>query len=651
MIASSESHYDMHNQNEQLQALIASLDDIVFELSAEKRFLNVWTKDESLLFIPREQFIGKTITEVMGPLADQMNELADTIITTGQSREIKYSHINPDIEQHYQAKGNIINPNAPREELRLVLTVRDITNSVLQERHLTNTQRELADMRSMLEYSHKLSKAGAWSFRIDTGKIVWTDNTYAIYNIPKGTTITYEMILNFYTEEYREMHDRLVRAAIEDGTRYEAVLKTQTGKWIHVIGEAIREHGLIVALSGAVMDVTRQIIVEQELINAKVAAENAAHAKTNFLSVMSHEIRTPLNGIIGIANLLGINKAPEQEELIDSLIFSANHLLGLVNDILDLNKIQGDKLALIHDNVSLKILTNGTASQFKSMAKEKGLTLKVDIDANVQEHVMADSVRLGQILNNLVNNAIKFTDEGSVTVSLSQVAADAKQCTVRFCISDTGPGISEQDRKRIFEPFEQVAQSTNRKHAGTGLGLQIAQKLVDLMGGELELTSEPGKGSEFFFTLDFEIAGDKDTDNTTAATIAIDKAAFSQLNLLLAEDNPVNVLVAKKQLEGLGITPVCAKNGKEALKLMQQKHFDIALVDLHMPEMDGFELSAQIRKNYPDTFIVIFTADITKEAKERINNLNVYDIINKPFVPKEMYNILLKVWAEKQAEG
>lgn len=641
-------HTSIQNDKEQLETLIATLDDIVFELSVDKVFLNVWTREDSHLFLPREQFLNKNISEVLGPLAPKMGALIDEAIDSRERKELIYKHIAPDVQKYFRAQVSIIDPGEGPSKYRVIVSVRDVTETVLQQKKLEATQKKLSSMMSILDRSQQLSKSGGWEYRLDTNEVFWTDQSYTIFDIPKDTQLTYEMATQLFIDVDSKALDEMVKKAVEAAVPYQRVLRARNGKWIQIIGEPIIEDGEIISLIGAIMDITDKKNAELELIRAKEAAEEAGMSKTNFLSVMSHEIRTPLNGIIGIANLLELNKTPEQEELIDSLVFSANHLLKLVNDILDLNKIQGEKLTLINDDISLRELAENISRQFQSVAKDKQITLRTEIDERIPPYVITDAVRMGQILNNLVNNAVKFTDTGSVTISLSLVDQTAQKATIRFSVADTGPGIPEDYQQKIFEPFEQITQGSNRKHAGTGLGLQIAQKLVAVMGGTLKLHSQVGHGSDFYFEIQLDIP----ENNNKGKEQPLDNVShyldeFSQIKLLLAEDNPVNTLVARKQLESFGITPACADNGKKALDLLQQDSFDIALLDLHMPEMDGFELSAHIRKNYPDVHIVIFTADITKDAQERLANLNVHDIINKPFVPREMFNILLKVWDEK----
>ncbi len=639
----TEAQESQHDHD--LQALIAALDDIVFELDATKTFRNVWAKDESLLFMPKKDFLNRKVADVMGALAPLIDGMINKVLKTGEQQEVSYKHMDPDIAKYYRARGAIYKYSPKPEECMLVMKVCDVTEEVNRKNELNKTQQSLQHLHDLMSDGQQLSQTGSWDYDLSTGVIFWTEQTYKIYDKPLGCKIDYEKdVLQLYIDEDNARLANLVNRAIEYHESYDVIMKTKTGKYIHVFGMPVVRDGKVSKLRGAVCDITEVMKSRLALEGAKNQAEKAAHAKTNYLSIMSHEIRTPLNGIIGIANLLGLKHTEEQKELVHNLIFSSNHLLRLVNDVLDLNKIESDKLELVMDELNIKELSENICTQFKSFTISKGIGLDYHFDEQIPYMVVADRVRLSQSLNNLISNAIKFTDEGKVIVRLSLVSKTDKEVTIHFSVQDTGIGIAEEEQQEVFDSFTQADQSTEQKQLGTGLGLTITKRLIELQGGSIDLKSEKGVGTEFFFDLSFALPKEQQSKGKLISNDLTEyQEHFKQLNLLLVEDNPVNVMVARKQLEHFGITPDCVGSGEEALEQLPQKDYQVALVDLHMPGMDGFELAAHIRKSYPHVHIVIFTADIMPEAKERLSKLNVHDILSKPFVPRELLGILLKV--------
>lgn len=381
------------------------------------------------------------------------------------------------------------------------------------------------------------------------------------------------------------------------------------------------------------------------LTEARILAEKASKTKSDFLSVMSHEIRTPLNGIIGIANLLKLNHTMDQKEYIGNLIFSADHLMQLINDILDLTKMENEKLELVLAEVDLFRLVKNIRNQFKSLAEAKGIQLKSFMDDEIPQRLIADPIRLSQMLNNLISNAIKFTDRGEVTLMIKLVSISDNHALINFVVKDTGMGIPLELQESVFESFKQVQQSIRRDQSGTGLGLTITQKLAELHNSRVILESEAGKGSEFHFDLSFEIASDQYSQDPqdVPPVFSVFKEKLKGLRVLLVEDNLINVMVAQKQLEYFGVDTDCAENGKDALALVEKNNYHAALLDLHMPVLDGYALAKIMRDKYPEIHPVIFTADIMMEVKSRFANIHVYDILNKPFAPEKMFEVLLKV--------
>lgn len=373
----------------------------------------------------------------------------------------------------------------------------------------------------------------------------------------------------------------------------------------------------------------------EALMHAKEEAENASKAKDEFLSMMSHEMRTPLNGILGMAEILNLESPSQrQKEHLDILHSSGNHLLALINDILDYNKAKSNNLSLDQINFNLKDTINNLCKALLPEAKAKGLQLNWSFDENLPEFVVGDPVRISQILNNLISNALKFTDEGKVEVKV----VTSPSGDYLFEVSDTGIGIPREKHSEIFERFRQVKPGNNRNYGGTGLGLSICKQFVELMGGELTLKSEVGYGSSFFFTIPLA-PGQKPFMNLTEPS-EDHEGELSGYRILLAEDNPVNQIVADKFLSRWGAETALAVNGEEAVKIAADNDFDVILMDIQMPHMDGFEATRQIRKSEEksdmNTPIIALTASVVNKQEDWAQKSGMDAFIYKPFKPEAL---------------
>jgi signal transduction histidine kinase/CheY-like chemotaxis protein len=375
-----------------------------------------------------------------------------------------------------------------------------------------------------------------------------------------------------------------------------------------------------------------------EIIEKKNHAEHAAKVKQEFLSTMSHEIRTPLNAVITIASLLE-NKSQEEDEkpLIGSLKFAANSLLMLVNDILDFTKLETGKVSIELQPVDFRTLLENIRNTYASMANEKGLTLLLKVDKNVARLYDMDELKIMQILSNLVGNAIKFTDKGTITIGIEKLEGNAHADHLKFTVTDTGIGIARNHLDEIFESFSQPSSITTRKQGGSGLGLAIVKKLVALHGGIVQVKSMVGKGSVFYFDIKLKKADVAMETVTTQSNMLKDKL------VLLAEDNPVNAMVALKLLSNWQITTEHVKNGLEAIEKANKKVFDFILMDIHMPEMDGFEATMHLRKfENPNKRTPIFalTADVTADVNEDFAPyFNAF--LSKPIEIDKLYDALI----------
>jgi signal transduction histidine kinase/CheY-like chemotaxis protein len=376
---------------------------------------------------------------------------------------------------------------------------------------------------------------------------------------------------------------------------------------------------------------------EKQLIKAKLKAEEISTAKSAFLSNMSHELRTPLNGIIGTSNLLlQEDYLQGQKEHLDVLKYSSEHMLLLINDILDFSKIEAGKLELEKKQVNLHSLLSQSEALFARQFREKGLRFTVEKDKQLDTYVIADETRLNQVLNNLLSNALKFTNIGEVVLSASVKSSVEDTITVRFGIKDTGIGIPQDKLSRVFESFTQADAKTTRKYGGTGLGLSISKKIIEAFNGELSIDSKHGVGSEFYFTISFlkTLFQKKDADENVKKNFE----SLKGLRLLIAEDNKINMRVARKFLETWDVSIAEAENGVEAVELCRKEKFDLLLLDLEMPEMDGYTALKEIRNMYHGIPAIAFTAAMFHDIDKHLQQEGFNDFVRKPFRPEDLYN-------------
>ena len=462
-----------------------------------------------------------------------------------------------------------------------------------------------------------------------------------------------ELIPEYKTNNYAEMELEVIHSGLPLYNIEEAIEKDGKEVWLTTNLAPYRDNeGEIIGLVGISWDITFRKNYENELQEAKEQAEEGTRAKSEFLANMSHEIRTPMNGIIGMAEILKQADLGEQEkENLDILISSTRSLLSLVNDILDISKIEAGKIDLEEHPFNIRKTLEGIINAYLAGAGEKDISLYLSIHHNIPEYVSGDELRLKQILSNLLSNAIKFTDTGSVTLDVIITTEDKKSYTIAFKISDTGIGIPDHKIKDLFAEYSQSDVSISRRFGGTGLGLNIVYKLVNLMDGSIEVTSKLTEGTQFLIQISFH-----KTDFVEEEDSGIKAVSYKNLkkhSILLAEDNVINQKITIINLQQLGHDIDLAENGIEAWEKYKEKEYDIILMDIQMPEMDGIEVTHLIRDYEAEnpsrqrTRIIALTANILGQDAEYCLSEGMDAYIAKPF---RFEDILEKIHPNEQAE-
>lgn len=526
---------------------------------------------------------------------------------------------------------------------------------------------ELEMQSRLLNVMSKQARIGTWELNINTGELYWSHMTKEIHEVTQEFVPKLDEAILFYKQgESRDRVSQAVDRAVMAGESWDLDIQLVTAKgnviWVNAMGQPEMDEGECVRLFGSFQDINERIKNGIELEKAKIQAEAAAKSKSEFLANMSHEIRTPMNGVLGMINsVLNSALTDKQQYQLDLAQRSAQSLLSLINDILDFSKVDAGMLELEAIDFDLYAFLSDVGQSMLPMIEDKNLVFIQEFDPLKGLHVRGDPNRVRQILTNLLGNAIKFTQAGSITLQVSLQAKDTRQCC-RVKVIDTGIGIASNKMTALCDAFTQADASTTRQFGGTGLGLAIVKNLCKLMDGDLSISSELGKGScfEARFYLDNaldslplkgqEIQNLHDKLDLAPCAPVECNATLSGSKILLVEDNFINQEVAREQLNQLSIDPDIAHNGQEAIKLLNestQEPYKLVLMDCQMPVLDGYEATKLIRSGeagsmYLQVPVVALTANAMKGDREKCLAAGMDDYLSKPFDSRALKSVLKK---------
>ncbi len=480
-----------------------------------------------------------------------------------------------------------------------------------------------------------------------SGKILYHNNSVEEVLGYKPNKLVGQLFFDFILPDsltqFKKNYSQSLRKPYNEGVEFQFLCSDQTYKYLEFNSINLKQKEGLEGLILDCRDITERKRDAEELLRAQ-------KAKEQFLANISHEIRTPINGIAGMAALLSKDASPEEKLIyLNAIRSAADNLKVIINDILDLASIESGKLKFEKIGFVLEDLLVSLIDTFTVQAKEKGLDLQLELDPTANAILLGDPVRLNQILINLISNAIKFTHVGSIRVKCAAEKTGKKRAMVRFDVIDTGIGIPQDKLSTIFESFSQADASITRKYGGTGLGLTIVKQLVELQNGKITVESQEDKGSVFTVSIPYMLGTPDDVtlDALTAQQTDSYRNTFQNLKVLLVEDNDINRLYANSILKNWNCTIDMAENGYVALKKIKNQHFDIILMDVQMPVMDGFEATKAIRQGEPPkslTPIIALTANATRADIERCLMAGMNDCVPKPFTPEDLFRILIKYY-------
>lgn len=616
--------------------VVESASDIIYGTDPMGHFLFANQVAERLLNLPADSIAGRHFTELIPEkyredarvfYRNQLEQrLPETyyefpVNTANGDRLWLGQHVKTQVDETGAVNG-------------FIAVARDITGQKLAEEKLRQSEERYRSIIESLEFGMMEVDVHGRITRVYEGMCRMTGYTAEELLGKDPSTLLLD------PEFLPLMEKQIATRAAGQTSAYEVKMRKKDGTsiWAMISGAPLLgEEGEIAGSIGVHLDLSDRKKIEDQLRVARARAEESARAKEQFLANMSHEIRTPMNGIVGMVRLLEKTALDTtQHKYLETIDSSAGHLLVLINDILDLSKIEAGKLSLEQIPVDVRKLIDSVQNDFRTATSAKNIELRTQIDPSLRFNVLGDPTRLRQILTNLTNNAIKFTERGHVNLTARTINTDKEFALIRIGVSDTGIGIDSERLESVFEAFEQEESTTTRIYGGSGLGLPICKQLVELMGGSIHITSEKYKGTAVWAEIPMKITEEADT--TTAANKNWDAAELAGRTVLLAEDHDINRFLAAKLLEDAGLKVVFAENGRQAIERLGQFDIDLILMDMQMPVMDGLDATRHIREHIDATIpIIALTANAIKGDEKRCLDAGMNDYVSKPFEPARLF--------------
>ena len=614
-----------------------------------------------------EEHIGKTIAEIVPGLATEIQPILERVIETERpvcNVQIQGSTpVAPSLIRYWSVSCYPV--DLLDGKLGIGSVIIDITEQIEAEESLKESQANLLE-------AQQLAHLGNWemevnrNFELDTAVAVWSEELFRIYGLdPRQGVPTFAELLLLHPPEERETIRSAFNQLLDNCSSYNLDLRCDrpngTTHYLNSIGRANCDNkGRVIKLYGAVMDITERKQIEAELVRQNraleeaiavaQAADSANQAKSDFLANMSHEIRTPMNAILSVTQLLELTEVDdEQRKLLNTLKSNGNKLLTLINDILDLSKIEARELKFNPQEFALLTIARNLLDSFTPQAKEKGVELNIDVSPNLPQWLFGDDFRLHQILSNLISNALKFTTQGEINVTIAAEAetVDDLGVMVNFRVEDTGIGIPQSLQDKLFQPFTQADNSTTRQYGGTGLGLTISRRIVELMGGTIGVESVVDEGSTFWFTVPLKVMPEtKETLSKVenSSDVSLDKPPKA-IEILIVEDYQDNRDLLLFMLDAIGYQADSVSNGREALLRLAQQQYDIILMDCQMPVVDGYEATRTIREREGlsrHTTIIGLTANAMASDRQKCLDAGMDDYLSKPIDLEKLAQIIQK---------